>query len=1473
MSLSRTEFDDSLKSILDAPYLIQLHNTLIISLFDARSHKRPLTPPPAEQKAKPPRPRKRRRVLPYQGPDVPDEQLGLISTRLKRWVVSLGKAERERIRNFSAEPQPLDQLQLKDLREITEEIQRERPLSLPKERDDPPGTRLTVSLSTTTRAPTVQHIAERINLVKLKQLITHALTLTASSLAISSISTSTSSSNSAHQSHQRVLSTAALETLFTLSPADLPNKSAAAMKLAVLGDVDRDEEAEDGISSLLPRGNGQSRNHEPRWQIAALLAQRSAVKEILLDSKDHHEDEVFGEASDYAPPRRQLYDDEEDEEEDEEEAEEERAGSKKDKKRAKHRHKKDPLARFIDLEAEVSDDEEEEDEDEEFANDGFIETGAGADAEDDGRHHARLNKRRQLEAEDERSPEQIAREYRERYNTRNPSRFTGDMNEIPQRLLMPSVHDASLWQVRVKAGREREIVFSLMRKSIDLEYTAKPLSIISAFQRDSLPGMIYVEARSSQQVQMACNGLVGVYLSRGVHLVPIDEMASLLMIKKQDLNVTPGSWVRLRRGKYQGDLAQVVDITENGDEIGLKFVPRIDLNPRDDNDGGKKRKKGSTMTAGNTNSRPPQRLFNYEEVIKVYGRNTVTKRGAVFVFQQDTYKDGFVEKDVKLNSIVLEDVNPTLDEITMFSRSQDGSSTLEEGIVDLSIIAEASRKAALAVLQPGDHVEVFEGEQAGVHGVVEEISGDVLTITAEALEGEGERRMKIDLPARSVRKRFKPGDHVKVMSGKNAGETGLVVAVTENKVTGTGAGANSSVVTFLSDMSMQEVSVFSKDLREAAEVGNTTNVVGDYELHDLVQLDQQTVGVIYKTERDSFRVLDQSAQTRLVHPHQISMRKDSSRAIATDSEGHELRIGDMMKESEGEGRKGRVLHIHQSHFAFLHNREIIENGGVFVTRARGLVSVAPKGSLMKLGPNADLTKMNPAAAGGAQGVGAGGGMVGSGAMGRGPRDRLIGVHVVVIKGPHKGYVGIVKDTNGGVARVELNTGNKMISIDKTKIHRKLPNGKTEPVEGPGATWGRNNRNNSMGPPSFTNRTPNPYANGGGRTPAFGAGGRTPAWGGGGGGRTPNPYASNGGQTPAWNSSSRTPNPYANSGGQTPAWNAGSKTPNPYASGGSAERDKGGWGGATPAWNSSSRTPNPYASSSGSSGWDRDPDDHTTMGNGSNGGWGGATPALPVWGGRDPDDHTPMGNGRSAGWTPAQVVFERDPDDHTITGNGKSSTFPEGWVATPTGIWSAPTPAYAATPAFMPTPGLPGLSTPQYGIALNPYISTPGFMPSTPGGLMGVYETEREVFAWSPTWLLDDFLAPYLTKLRVEIRGSRRDNYLDGKYDFQEAHILAASRVAGNFEQTALLKIELHPTGTEERSFLMKYITPVVPQRQDEPAIVLTGPKQGEKVKMRQRPDISTMTELIVVETDNDSSDAGVYWECQKDHMCALWTKD
>lgn len=64
-------------------------------------------------------------------------------------------------------------------------------------------------------------------------------------------------------------------------------------------------------------------------------------------------------------------------------------------------------------------------------------------------HHARLDRRdRELNDQD---LARIAEDVSQRYK-RAAVRYTGDMNEVPQRLLMPSVQDANLWQVRCKVG-------------------------------------------------------------------------------------------------------------------------------------------------------------------------------------------------------------------------------------------------------------------------------------------------------------------------------------------------------------------------------------------------------------------------------------------------------------------------------------------------------------------------------------------------------------------------------------------------------------------------------------------------------------------------------------------------------------------------------------------------------------------------------------------------------------------------------------------------------------------------------------------------------------------------------------------------------------------------------------------------------------------------------------------------------------
>ena len=113
-NISRTEFDEQVRECVDTPSLgteylfcctmyskrnlVQLHNALVVSIFDPSAQKVVNTPPPDITKGPS---RKRKRVIPYQGPD-PDEPTSLRSSRMTHWTVSVGKRERERIRSLTS---------------------------------------------------------------------------------------------------------------------------------------------------------------------------------------------------------------------------------------------------------------------------------------------------------------------------------------------------------------------------------------------------------------------------------------------------------------------------------------------------------------------------------------------------------------------------------------------------------------------------------------------------------------------------------------------------------------------------------------------------------------------------------------------------------------------------------------------------------------------------------------------------------------------------------------------------------------------------------------------------------------------------------------------------------------------------------------------------------------------------------------------------------------------------------------------------------------------------------------------------------------------------------------------------------------------------------------------------------------------------------------------------------------------------
>lgn len=909
----------------------------------------------------------------------------------------------------------------------------------------------------------------------------------------------------------------------------------------------------------------------------------------------------------------------------------------------------------MDVEASVDEDEEDYDDDDDglLKEDGFIQENDEGDEEEvqvhDDRLHREVDRRR--DAIVEQDAEQLASEYREKYGRSTASKYNGESGAVPQRLLLPSVQDPNIWGVRCKPGKEKELVRLILKKKFSLQNTKTPLEIFSAFQRDTFSGYIYIEARKQTAIAQAIKGFANVYLQNMI-LVPIKEYPDLLRVNKsKEQELTPGTYVRIKRGKYQGDLAVVENLLENGLEARLKIVPRLDygksaaLFAASNLDS--KRKRPAYNSAKN---RPPPRLFSENDAIQHDQRNLQRRGPKSFFYQNEEYENGYLLKDYKLSFLITENVRPTLEELGRFNNA------IEDGIDLNALSVTLKQDLASATFQNGEHVEISSGEQAGVNGRVISTQNEIVTIavTSGVLKGQ-----RMDVPSDNLRKKFSIGDHVRVVSGNYNGETGMVVNVSKDNVI------------LLSDLSKNEITVFSRDLKEASDTSGV-NILGSFELHDLVQLNVQTVGCIVKIERDSVGVLGQDGQIRKLTPAQIIMKlKDTRNSFATDRNGNEIKVGDTVKELHGEGRTGVILHIYRSTL-FLHNKGLQENLGVFVSSIGNVTTVAVKGArvdLHKTEPRQQQQRDNR------------GSMRPPMIRQGGGRDRIIGKIVTIGRGSqYKGMKGVVKDTTDSEARVELESKNKVVTVSKEKLLFD-DNGKTVSYT------------EFSVPRRLQHLTqPNGGKNGGGRTPSWGGqtpGNRTPGWGGQTpGGRTPGWAGNRGNATPSWGNRP--------SGGRTPAWSSGSKTP-AYGDSGSQTPS---WntGGRTPAWNAGARTPSHGGSTPGrSSAWDA----------------GARTPARTWEGntGRSQD----YNDSRSQSW-----YNDNRSSDARTPGVPMSAPTPGGYPATP-GALSAPTPGvYHNDGGYetAPTPGVeaydaktPAATAPTPGAWGEP--DTPKYEPDTP----------------------------------------------------------------------------------------------------------------------------------------------------------------
>ena len=296
-------------------------------------------------------------------------------------------------------------------------------------------------------------------------------------------------------------------------------------------------------------------------------------------------------------------------------------------------------------------------------------------------------------------------------------------------------------------GSEEVTAFCLMEKA--LESAERSFEVYSVIGRVSLPGWIVVEAPRIYDVQALCEGVSNIYAGV-IHFINPDEGPRYL---KEPPSYTPVaySWVRLSWYPYRGDLAFIHSVQPSSLSATVIVIPRIDFNPL-----AGKRKRGH---------RPIQSLFDAKKVAAAYGQESVQARNqGVFIFQRDVYKDGYLELEVEKG---LTEVTPSKEELLSFGFCP---------LIPPDFVKNSLDLLRSETLNSGDTVKVAKGALAGSLGRIHAVhqgQAEVLTST----------NIRVTLPVSVLRRNFGVGDSVKVVIGKEAGATGLVVSVTGENIT------------------------------------------------------------------------------------------------------------------------------------------------------------------------------------------------------------------------------------------------------------------------------------------------------------------------------------------------------------------------------------------------------------------------------------------------------------------------------------------------------------------------------------------------------------------------------------------------------------------------------------------------------------------------------------------------------------------
>lgn len=251
--------------------------------------------------------------------------------------------------------------------------------------------------------------------------------------------------------------------------------------------------------------------------------------------------------------------------------------------------------------------------------------------------------------------------------------------------------------------------------------------------------------------------------------------------------------------------------------------------------------------------------------------------------------------------------------------------------------------------------------------------------------------------------------------------------------------------------------------------------------------------MVLNIEKDSLTVLTQDGNIINVKPQEVRPRNEIKKTVGTDKNGILFGINDIVQIIDGPPivyRKRATVMAVFRRSVFLRSLEIHENRGNYVTSSDSVAVYGVKNNSEMKTPGYNNNMR------GSPRFGSGGGN-----RGRGGSTVRMNSRVSIIRGPFKGYKGIVKHATDSLARVELMATSKIVNVEMDKL--KILDDQSERTQ--------------------QYRQDNDRATGWGAATPMHGGAKTPM--------------ARDGKTPAWDASSKTPG-----GGASSVWGMSGATP-------------------------------------------------------------------------------------------------------------------------------------------------------------------------------------------------------------------------------------------------------------------------------------------------------------------------------------------